>query len=143
MGEKIGRPLTEETARPRVFPKTLPAPKPEEVPATTPEKESEPIKVGLRLIAKAESLYREGNLMGAAYFFHLSARYFDPYIKSNPKSVTHRAYEALETGVQRAAKFLGISEQQAIDMVVTLADRILAVLEYPRAVKGSTTRKAI
>lgn len=92
MGEKIGRPLTEEVGRPRVLPKTLPVPKPaepEKVPQDQPEKV--PVRTG------GESL--EGAL-------------------------AEQAYTAAETGIQRAAKLLGISEQQVVDMIVTFADRI-------------------
>lgn len=41
MGERIGKPLTEVTAQPRITPKTIPAPEPEKI----EEKEKEPVKV--------------------------------------------------------------------------------------------------
>jgi hypothetical protein len=40
-----------------------------------------------------------------------------------------RAYNATETGIQRAAKFLGISENQVGDMIIAIADRIIRVLD--------------
>lgn len=97
MGEKIGRPLTEEVGRPRILPKTLPQPKPQEVPQEQPEKEKVPTRTAHRAAIK--------------------------------ETMAERVYNTTETGIQRAAKLLGISEQQVADMVITFADRIERMLK--------------
>ena len=48
MGEKLGKPLVEETGRPRIHPQTLPAPEP----VPEPEKEKEKVPTASHHIAE-------------------------------------------------------------------------------------------
>jgi hypothetical protein len=81
------------------MPKTLPMPEP--VPQEVPEKEKVPVHA--RPEAQERAQLRQ--------------------------ALAERAYKATETGIRRTAKFLGISEQQVANMIVTLTDRISRVLD--------------
>lgn len=50
---------------------------------------------------------------------------------------------AFEAGLPKVAKFLGVTEQQIIDEVVTLAACVHDVVQYLRAVRESTISRAI
>ncbi len=89
MGEKLGRPLVEETGKPRIHPQTLPAPQP----VPEPEKEKEKVPTASQ--------------------YHIA----------------ERAYNDLETAMQRTAKFLGISEVQAVNILLDIAQHIVSIMK--------------
>ena len=72
MGERIGRPLTEEVGKPRVLPNAIPLPMPENVPVPG-KKEKVPV-----LPDGTESLWRfradrakNGTIAALAHFMHI------------------------------------------------------------------------
>ena len=117
MGEKIGKPLTEVTGKPRIHPKTLPEPQPETVPEKNPEKEKIPSEA-----RRTIEVVLKGNMASV--------------------SVTEQVYFVLAAGIPRVAKLFGVPERPIVDKLVALADRMVDVLECIRAVKGSTVSKS-
>ncbi len=89
MGQKLGRPLVEETGKPRIHPQTLPAPQP----APEPEKEKEKVPT------------------------------------ASQHHIAERAYNDVETAIQKTSKFLGISEAQVANILLDIAQHIVTVLK--------------
>ncbi|KKK57703.1 hypothetical protein LCGC14_3051830, partial [marine sediment metagenome] len=96
----------------------LPEPQPETVPEEHPEKE----KVPSEARRTVESLLK-GDMASV--------------------SVREQVYIVLAAGIPRVAKLFGMSHQQIADEFVALVDRMVGVLRYIRAAKGSTVSRTV